>query len=92
MSKSSMSTKKEEKHYTTLDAYRAGYLKTKGHEPVLVEEDDKVVFVFSFTEQLQEDIRNYENGASTDALRFSMAIKALKTEIHALRREKRNEK
>ena len=83
-----MKKRKDERLYTTLDAYRAGYLTTKGHSPTLIKENDKIVFVFPLTIKIKNDIDDYENGALVDALKFSLAVKALKTRIHSLRQER----
>ena len=80
-----MGKNKEQRLYTTLDAYRAGFLKLRGNEPVLLKQEDKVVFAFPVTITLLKHIDEYENGAMVDAFKYSLTIKSLKTEIYTLR-------
>lgn len=87
-----MKKNNEERSYTTLDAYRAGFLKLKGHEPTLIEQGDKIVFAFSSSDSLKKDIAEYENGAVVDAFKFSLAIKSVKTEIHMMRERRQKSK
>jgi hypothetical protein len=85
-----METNKEQRLYTTLDAYRAGFLKLQGHEPSLaMEQNSKVVFCFPLSDKLVADISAYENGAMVDAIRFSMAVKSIKTMIFSLKKEEK---
>ncbi len=77
-----MGTKKEKRQYTTLDAYRAGFLKFKGHNlSIAAEHGHKIVFSFPLTPTLLRDIEDYENGAQVDAFRYSLVIKSLKAMI-----------
>lgn len=75
-----------QKYYTTLDSYRAGYLKTKGFIPELIDQQGKYVYLFVITPELLEALSEYDNGAEISAIRFTNAIKSLKTQIHSLRR------
>ena len=77
-----------EKVYTTLDAYQAGFLNLKGHIPELVEEQNKIVFAFRLNEALLKSLSDYNNGALIEASKLAFAIKALKSQIHSLRRGK----
>lgn len=77
-----------EKVYTTLDAYQSGFLTLKGHFPELVEEGSKIVFTFVLNEDLLKSLSDYSNGALVEASKFAFAIKALKSLIYSLRRNK----
>jgi hypothetical protein len=79
-----------EKIYTTLDAYLAGFLTLRHHFPNLVQQGNKIVFSFSGTDALYQDIQEYNAGAIVEALRLAMAIKTLKSQIHSLRKNKEN--
>jgi hypothetical protein len=84
-----MKTGNEERDslYTTLDSYQAGFLKLRGHIPDLIEErNNKFVFAFNTTEQLRQDLADYYNGATVEALKLANAIKQLKSEIFSRRR------
>lgn len=85
-----MRTKKDqtEKVYTTLDAYQAGFLTLKGFIPKLIEQNNKVVFVFSQSDELLKALTDYNSGAFVNASRFSFTIKTLKSQIHSMRRNK----
>lgn len=76
------------KVYTTLDAYQAGFLSLKGHSIKFVDQNGKVVFVFKANEALYKDLADYTSGAFVEASRFAIAIKALKSQIYALRMKK----
>lgn len=83
----------KEKVFTTLDAYLSGFLTLKGFTPELVDQGDKVVFVFSASDGLYQAISEYNSGATVEAVRLVLATKALKSQIHSLRRnnEKRHQ-
>lgn len=76
------------KVYTTLDAYTSGFLSLKGHSHNLIEQGEKVVFVFRANEDLYRDLADYASGALVRASEFATAIKGLKAEIYGLRMEK----
>jgi len=78
-----MGTDNEEREnlHTTLDSYQAGWLKVRGHIHELIEERDKYVYAFKSCAQLRQDLADYYNGATIEALRFANAIKQLKSEI-----------
>lgn len=78
----------EEKVYTTLDAYQAGFLTLKGHPPKYFEQGDKVVFLFEVDKDFYKDLTAYNSGEMVEASRFAMVIKGLKTQIHSLRMNK----
>ena len=78
----------EEKVYTTLDAYQAGFLTLKGHLPKLIEQGEKVVFLFKVKNTLYNDLTEYNCGALIEASKFAMAIKALKSQIISLKMDK----
>lgn len=74
------------KFYSTLDAYQAGYLTLKGHIPELINQNGKIVFCFTLSDLLLEDLSDYVNGASVEANKFTFAVKQLKSQIHSMRR------
>jgi hypothetical protein len=74
--------------YSTLDAYQAGFLTLRGHTPNFIQQGDKIVFVFSGNDSLYKDLSDYNSGAKVEALRLSVAIKSLKSQIHSMRRGK----
>ncbi len=76
--------------YTTLDAYQAGFLVLKGFVPSLIEEGSKVVFSFTNSDELNRALDNYHSGETVEAFKFALSIKALKSRIFSLRRNKGN--
>ncbi len=76
--------------YTTLDAYQAGFLTLKKHTPDFIDQQGKIVFVFTQSDQLLQDLADYHAGAVIEAVRFAFAIKTLKSQIHSLRKNKEN--
>jgi hypothetical protein len=76
------------KVFTTLDAYLAGYLSLKEFIPKLIEQGEKVVFCFDASDELYNAIAEYNAGAKIEASRLALATKALKSQIHSLRRNK----
>ncbi len=83
-----MRTNNEQKFYTTLDSYQSGFLLLNGYTPKLIEQGNKVVFCFDATEELYQTISDYNAGATVEAVRFTLAIKNLKSQIFSLRRNK----
>jgi Domain of unknown function (DUF5659) len=77
-----------EKHFTTLDSYTAGYLTLKGFIPHLIQQGSKIVFCFDSSEDLYKALHDYHGGARVQAVRFALAVKTLKSQIHSLRRNK----
>jgi hypothetical protein len=77
-----------EKVYSTLDAYQAGFLTLRGHIPNFIEQGEKIVFVFSGTDDLYRDLSDYNSGAEVEALKLAIAVKSLKSQIHSMRRSK----
>ena len=77
--------------FTTLDSYISGYLTIKGFIPTLVEQSEKVVFVFDSSDALYQAIAEYNNGAIVSASQLALAVKTLKSQIHSLRRNKEHE-
>jgi hypothetical protein len=80
----------KEKFYTTLDAYQAGFLTLRGHQPHLSDQNGKVIFVFNVSSLFLKDLAAYHDGASIEAFRFASAIKTLKSQIHSMRKNKDN--
>ncbi len=78
----------QEKFYTTLDAYQAGFLTLRGFAPKLVDQNGKIVFVFIQSAELLKELSDYNTGALIEASRFAFAIKTLKSQIHSMRRGK----
>jgi hypothetical protein len=78
----------QERLYTTLDAYQAGFLTLRGFTPKLVDQSSKIVFVFTQSDDLLEELANYSSGAVVEAVRYSFAIKTLKSQIHSMRKNK----
>jgi hypothetical protein len=76
------------KIFTTLDAYLSGYLTLRGFVPRLVEQGNKVIFAFKASPELYQIIAEYNNGAMIEASRLAFAVKALKSQIHSLRKSK----
>ena len=74
------------KIYSTLDAYQAGFLTLRGHDPTLVSQGKKIVFVFSGTDRLYGDLSDYHSGATVEALRLAIAVKSLKSQIFSMKR------
>jgi len=81
----------EEKFYSTLDAYQAGFLTLRGNSPKFIEQGNKVVFLFPVSEKLNKDLADYISGATVQALRFSTVIKSLKSKIFSLRNGQGND-
>ena len=73
------------KVFSTLDAYQAGFLTLKGHQPTLSEQGNKIVFLFEANKSLYKDLTAYNSGALVEALRFALAVKGLKGQIFSLR-------
>jgi hypothetical protein len=71
--------------YSTLDSYQAGFLVLRGHSPTLSAQGNKIAFLFESTKALHKDLTDYNAGASVEASRFAMTIKALKSQIYGLR-------
>ena len=82
---------KNENIYSTLDSYQAGFLTLRGHTPKLIEQGNKVVFVFTSNKKFYKDLSDYNNGAMVEADRFALTIKSLKSQIFSLRRRKEND-
>jgi hypothetical protein len=80
----------QEKFYSTLDAYQAGFLTLRGYSPKLVDQNGKIVFVFIQSDELLRVLAEYSAGAVVEAARFAFSIKTLKSQIHSMRREKEN--
>ena len=80
--------KEQKKVFTTLDAYTAGYLFLNKFTPELIQQGSKVVFCFDATDELYQSITEYNSGARVEAVRFSLAIKNLKSQIFSMRRNK----
>jgi hypothetical protein len=80
----------QESVYTTLDAYQAGFLTLRGFTPKLIDQNGKIVFVFTQSDKLLKELAEYNSGAVVEASRFAFAIKTLKSQIHSLRRGKDN--
>jgi hypothetical protein len=76
----------QEKIYSTLDPYQAGFLTLRGFIPNLVDQNGKIVFVFAQSDDLLKELASYSSGALVDASRFAFAIKTLKSQIHSMRR------
>ena len=76
------------KVFTTLCAYTSGYLYLKEFTPELIQQGEKVVFVFPASDELYKELSNYNSGALVEASRFAGAIKNLKSQIHSVRRNK----
>ena len=76
--------------YTTLDAYVAGFLTLRKHIPDFIDQNGKFVFVFIQSDELSQDLDDYNAGAVVEAAKFAFAIKTLKGQIHSLRKEKDN--
>jgi len=79
---------KEERGFTTLDAYLSGYLVLRGLRPRLVTSGRKIVFVFEESSELESAISDYHSGDQVEAYRLAFATKSLKGRIHSMRREK----
>jgi len=77
-----------EKTFTSLDAYLSGYLTLKGFLPNLILQGDKVVFSFPASTELFTAISEYNSGATVEASRLAFATKALKSQIHSMRKDK----
>ena len=80
----------QNKVFTTLDAYTAGYLYLKSYTPELIQQGEKVVFVFPASDELYQELTNYNSGALVEASRFAGSIKNLKSQIFSVRRNKEN--
>jgi Domain of unknown function (DUF5659) len=80
-------TQPQDNNFTTLDAYLSGFLVLKGFRPSLVKSvaNSKIIFVFRSTPKLFESISQYGDGSKVEAVKFSTAIKALKSQIHSIR-------
>lgn len=85
-----MITSKEETKalYTTLDAYQAGFLTIHQHIPRLVTQGSKIVFVFNASSELFRDLDDYNAEATVSAIRFTLAIKSLKSQIFSKKNSK----
>lgn len=77
-----------EKSFSTLDSYLAGYLHLQGHQPTLVDQGGKVVFVFPLTADLRRSLDEFNSGALVKASAYVFEVKSLKSRIHEVRREK----
>jgi hypothetical protein len=76
--------------YSTLDAYQAGFLTLNGFTPKLVDQNGKIVFVFIQSDELLQELADYNRGAVVEAARFAFTIKTLKSQIHSMRRNNEN--
>ncbi len=79
---------RQERFYTTLDAYQAGFLTLKGFTSQLVNQNGKIVFVFIQSDELLQKLADYSTGAVVEASRFAFTIKTLKSQIHSMRKGK----
>jgi len=59
-----MSNEEIKKVFTTLDSYTAGYLYLKNFIPELIQQADKIVFVFPASDEFYRELSNY-NGERT---------------------------
>lgn len=71
----------EKSYFTTLDAYQAAFLTLHNHTARLRKSGNKYVFVFEHSPYLESDLQSYYDGEEINALKFTMAIKGLKTRI-----------
>ena len=71
--------------FSTLDAYRAGYLTLTGHSVRFQKDGQKIVFYFSNSDKLRAHLKDYENGAKVPAIEFARAVKELKSQICIMR-------
>ncbi len=80
-----MNKEQSKRGFTTLDAYTAGFLITRGHRPTLIDQGNKIAFAFIATNALYDDLTDYNNGAVIEAARFASTIKQLKSQIFSRR-------
>lgn len=80
-----MAKNNEQRTYTTLDSYIAGFLLLRNHFPELLEQGQKIVFSFPLSEQLLRDLQDYTSGAMVAASQMAFACKSLKSQIHSIR-------
>ncbi len=75
-----------QKVYSTLDVYVSSWIYlTTGTYPELKSHNGKVSFNFPLTEQVINSLRDYNSGEKIEALKFSLTIKNLKTQIFQLK-------
>lgn len=74
--------------FSTLDAYLGGFLLLAGHRPRLENQGGKIAFVFTQSDALRRSLDEYTSGAIVNASALVFQIKALKSRIHEVRREK----
>jgi hypothetical protein len=64
------------------------HLSLRGFQPRLVEQNGKVEFLFQDGVDLLHALSGLVSGALVDALRFIRAVKYMRSQIYAVRREK----
>ncbi len=74
------------KVYSTLDVYIASWIYlTTGTYPELKNHNGKVSFNFPLTEQVINSLHDYNSGKKIEALKFSLTIKSLKSQIFQIK-------
>ncbi len=75
-----------DKVYSTLDVYISSWIYlTTGTYPELKNHKGKVSFNFPLTDQIVKSLSNYNSGKKIEALKFSITIKSLKSQIFQIK-------
>ncbi len=77
-----------EKIFSTMDVYVTAYIYlTTDVYPTLKNYKGKVSFNFPLTGEVIQSINNYNTGKKIEALKFSLTIKNLKSQIFSLKNQ-----
>jgi len=77
-----------QERWSTLDSYVAGFLVTRGFQPSLIPQNghkSKIAFSFAATPELYKALHEYTSGATIEASRFALTVKALKSQIFSMK-------
>jgi len=75
--------------YSTMDAYLAAFLTIKNCHPTYRFSNNKIVFSFELTPDLQRNIELFESGELVNVYAFTKAIKQVKSIIFSMKDERR---
>jgi len=71
-----------EKNFESFDAFPFAYLVVVlGITPTLVRRSDKLLYAVPASDTVLKALRDYNAGAVVDALRFSAAVKSLRSQL-----------
>jgi hypothetical protein len=66
----------------------AAFLKMKGHTPEFTKNGTRVVFEFAATQEIYDDMRDYQTNATVPVIDFVTALRFLRSKMYQEREEK----